>query len=351
VQRISVAHLTPSLLRALGAAAGPALTDLRLLVCAGDALRAGGAIAVRDGVAGSRLLVERGCGGDTAVGEVGEIVVESPALALGYGGHVDVSIAARFGPGTCPRCRRYATADRGRRLADGSVEILGRGGDEVSIASHRVSLGAVDALLRAEFPLLDALTLVLDEGAAASRLAAWLVPRAGTRLDAVTVRRRLRRIAPPEYVPSVVTVVEEIPRDPRGKPDRRALTDSLPPAAAGHGGARPRPAAARRIEDVVADAYRDVLGVDPVPRDANFFDLGGSSLAMTKVLVRLEAELSRPLATLILFEFPSVAALAAALADPRTGGPAPGAATVIPVTDDADHRVAVRRAIRQGGLT
>jgi acyl-coenzyme A synthetase/AMP-(fatty) acid ligase/acyl carrier protein len=391
VQRITVAHLTPSLLRALGAVDGAALTNLRLLVCAGDALRASdiaaahrlaphaelangygatetpqlpafarvdpnappvrGTIAVRDGVAGSRLLVERSSGEDAAVGEVGEIVVESPALALGYGGDVDSSIAARFGPGACPRCRRYATADRGRRLADGSVEILGRGGDEVSIASHRVSLGAVDALLREEFALLDAITLVLDEDGAASRLASWLVPQTGTRLDAVTVRRRLRRIAPPEYLPSVVTVVGEIPRDPRGKPDRRALTDALPLPAAGHGGASPRLEAAHRIEDVVADAYREVLGVHPVPRDANFFDLGGNSLAMTRVLVRLEAELSRPLSTLTLFEFPSVAALAAALADPRTGMPATGAVTVIPVTDDADHRSAVRRAIRQGGLT
>jgi acyl carrier protein len=231
------------------------------------------------------------------------------------------------------------------------VEILGRGDDEVSIASHRVSLGAVDALLRVEFALLDALTLVLDERGAGSRLASWIVPQAGDRLDAVAVRRRLRRVAPPEYVPSVVTIVEEIPRDPRGKPDRRALTNAVSLPAAGHGGAGPRFEAARRIEDVVAEAYRDVLGVHPVPRDANFFDLGGNSLAMTRVLVRLEAELSRSLSTLTLFEFPSVAALAAALADPPTGIPATGAATVIQLPDDAAARSAIRRAIRQGGLT
>lgn len=299
---------------------------------------------------GARLLVEQARGNGTtaeaAVGEIGEVVVESPALALGYG--TDDAPAHRFRRGSCPSCRRYATGDRGRRLADGSVEILGRADDEVSIASHRVSLSAVSALVRREFAVHDVVTLLVDNGAAdiPPRLATWVVPAGGAVIDSVAVRQRLRRVAAPELVPQVVLIVEEIPRDANGKPDRRALT--VPAATAASELTNVEGAGAATVADVVAAAYGEVLGLHSVPHDANFFDLGGSSLAMTRVLHRLETALSRPLSALTLFEFPSVATLTATLMDQSATRTAPRRPMPTAATRDADRRAALRHAIRQG---
>ena len=367
----SVANVTPVLLRAL-AAETPGPLPLRLLVCGGDlldprdltaaehlapsatVLNAYGATETPQiaaagpgpvtGVGPTRVLVRRPDHQPTVVGEVGEIVVESPVLALGYGD----ATSRGFEAGGCPTCRRFATGDRGRRRADGSVEVLGRTGDEVSIGAERVDLVAVAALLRRELAVLDAAALRLDDGET-GRLAAFLVPVGGS-VDPVAVRRRLRRVAPPAYVPSAVFELAAIPRDANGKVDRRALA-----AEAAKALAAPAPVAAphRRTDamtEVVAEAYAAVLGLADVPREANFFELGGTSLAMAAVVHLLRRRLDRPLPTLLLFEHPSVATLAAALrSDPAPPTATPPRAARGP--SDAHRRTALRRSIRQGGLS
>ncbi|MEU6730594.1 amino acid adenylation domain-containing protein [Nonomuraea wenchangensis] len=362
---ITVAHVTPQL-ATLIAAAGVELPDLRLVVFGGDRLTfadvarfaavapkarlvnaygttetpqaqavheitgqvgaSGDPVPVGHGVDGAELLVLDAGGAPAAVGELGEVVVRSRRLAQAYAGDDELT-RSRFSrePGDGPA--RYRTGDLGRYDPDGRVVPAGRADGQVKIRGHRVELGEVEAALAAHPGVLAAAARTAEQPGGPV-LHAYAVP-AGAAVQAGELRRHLAARLPDYAVPAELVLLPALPLTPNGKVDRAALPAPPPRAAAGPG---QEPATA--TERLVAGVWREVLGLPRVAADANFFEIGGHSLATAQVQARLAAALGREVPIVDLFRFPTVRTLAAHLDGERR---TPGA-------ERAARRVAARRA-------
>ncbi|MEV4548943.1 amino acid adenylation domain-containing protein [Nonomuraea wenchangensis] len=362
---ITVAHVTPQL-ATLIAAAGMELPDLRLVVFGGDRLTfadvarfaavapkarlvnaygttetpqaqavheitgqvgaSGDPVPVGHGVDGAELLVLDAGGSPAAVGELGEVVVRSRRLARAYAGDDELT-RSRFSrePGGGPA--RYRTGDLGRYDPDGRVVPAGRADGQVKIRGHRVELGEVEAALAAHPGVLAAAARTAEQPGGPV-LHAYAVP-AGAAVQAGELRRHLAARLPDHAVPAELVLLPALPLTPNGKVDRAALPAPPPRAAAGPG---QEPATA--TERLVAGVWREVLNLPRVAADANFFEIGGHSLATAQVQARLAAALGREVPIVDLFRFPTVRTLAAHLDGERR---TPGA-------ERAARRVAARRA-------
>ncbi|AGM05507.1 non-ribosomal peptide synthetase/MFS transporter [Amycolatopsis keratiniphila] len=256
-------------------------------------------------------------------GMTGELVIGGPQITRGYLGD-DTQTAARFVPdplGTGVRC--FRSGDLLRVRADGTVQFLGRADDQVKVRGHRVELGEVTAALRDIDGVAEAVVLPVGSGID-RRLAGWLV---GPGLDVTAVRRTLRERLPDYLVPASLTVLDRLPLNANGKIDRAALPDAAERAPAAR---RPVATPAERL---VARIWRDVLGIDGLSADDDFFAAGGHSFAAVRVAGRLGEALRRDVAVRTVFEHPVLADLAAVLAADPDGvsGGAP-----IPVRPDPE---------------
>jgi amino acid adenylation domain-containing protein len=361
-----------------------------------------GRVPVGRGIDGVQLLVRAAGGQPAGIGEPGRVVVRSPFLALGYAappdadadavappdadavappdadadadavapadagtgaaGSTDVG-AASPGPGAvAPRepgppgfeadpiagHRRYDTGDIGRFLPDGRLELLGRDDDQTKIDGFRVQPTELDRALRRRPDVLDCVSLPRP-GRDGVVLVSWVVPAAGGTVTLERLRAELRRELPGYLLPAAVVPVPALPLTANGKLDRAALPDPVPEQEpVPRADEAPRTAA----EQAVAEVWARVLDRPGVGLDANFFDLGGSSLLMVRAQLALQRELDREVSILTLFEYPTVRGLAAHLAGTAEDTPLGRVRRrpPVPVTGDAGRRLAVRRAIRQEDL-
>ncbi|MGW6424729.1 non-ribosomal peptide synthase/polyketide synthase [Nocardia sp. NPDC055053] len=242
------------------------------------------------------------------VGTPGELYLAGVQLARGYLARPDLS-ADRFvaNPYGRPGARMYRTGDLVVRTRIGELEYLGRTDFQVKLRGLRIELGEIEAVLAGLDTVDRAVVTVRDDGTG-DYLAAYLVPAstAGRPLDLDAVKAILRQALPAYMVPSTFVVLDVLPVNASGKLDRRALP--APELAV-----REFRAPATPSEQVVAGVIAEVLGLELVGADDDFFDLGGNSLIATRVAARLGAALDRQVPVARIFEAPVVAALAAAL--------------------------------------
>ncbi|MEU7820251.1 non-ribosomal peptide synthetase [Catellatospora sp. NPDC049133] len=240
----------------------------------------------------------------------GEVVVRCAHVALGYHGQPELT-ASRFRDyrGT----RAYWTGDVARRLPDGRLVFLGRADRLVKIRGYRVELGEVESRLAAlpgvGHAAVVARTTTHGTGPEAKELIAYAVPAAGASVDPTGLRAALSDLLPDYMVPRVVVLLDALPMGDTGKLDLRALPDPSPviPAQRSGGTAAGQP---DLLEQVIAAAWCDALGVAEVDRHTAFFDLGGHSLLLALVQERLQHALGERISMLRLLEFPTVAGLA-----------------------------------------
>ncbi|MFL5541004.1 MAG: non-ribosomal peptide synthetase, partial [Longimicrobiaceae bacterium] len=248
-----------------------------------------------------------------AVGVPGEIWVAGDGVARGYAGRPGLT-AERFLPDPWgpPGARMYRTLDLGRRLDDGALEYLGRRDAQVKVRGVRIETGEVEAALAFHPGVAEAAVDARDDGQGGKRLVAWLVGDGGDRPGPAALRKHLRGRLPEAMVPSVFSWVGAIPRTSGGKVDRRALPDPAAESPAAE------PVAPRTgLEAKLAEIWADVLGVERVGVDDDFFDLGGQSLVASRLAARIRAELGRELPLALLLRASTVAGLAASLAAGR----------------------------------
>ena len=237
------------------------------------------------------------------VGVVGELWAGGDGLARGYLRRPELT-AERFVDD--PQYGRlYRTGDLVRRLPDGRLEFLERRDTQVKLRGHRVELGEIEAAVAAHPQVASAAAVLVGEGEAA-RLVAYFVPRDGTAPTAEALRQCAGEKLLRPLVPSVFVEIEALPRTRNGKLDRRALAARKPPAPQ-TSSSPPR----SEIERTIAGLWSEVLEIDEVGIDDNFFDLGGNSLRLARVWARLRALAGRDITIVEMFEFPTVASLAA----------------------------------------
>ena len=326
-RRVSVWHSTPTVFRALIAQLGqpraaPGPTWVRLVVLGGEAVvgtdfqafrrhfpsalfvngfgptestlalqffadaetaldEAG--VPIGTAVEGVEVSVEDGSGHPVTTGHVGEIVLRSRHVALGYWRR-PAETARAFGTDSgTPGARRYLTGDLARALPCGLLVHAGRADDQLKVRGFRVEPAEIEAMLADQPAVLAAAVTAGSAG----QLVAYLVMDDGGRPSPVDLRRSLRRRLPDHMVPTQYVTVDALPQTASGKVDRRALPDPVTAgslADAGSGDAD-RPTG---TEQVVARIWAELLDVDwtQVGRDDTFLDVGGHSLLLTQVASR-----------------------------------------------------------------
>ncbi|MEU5943042.1 non-ribosomal peptide synthetase [Micromonospora sp. NPDC047548] len=267
-------------------------------------------------------------------GVLGELFIGGDGVARGYLGRAGAT-AERFVPdpfGPRPGGRLYRSGDLVRQRADGQIEFVGRADQQVKIRGYRVEPGEVTEVLRGGGLLRDALVRADRDAAGDARLVAYVVPDEG--VDVEAVRARARELLPDHLVPAVFVPLPKLPLNRNGKVDPTALP---PPDTAAEPDV-PDTAPRTPTERVVAGIWQDVLGVPVHGRDDDFFDLGGRSLKATRVRSRLSAAVGVEVPLRLVFDHPTVAALAAA-ADQiaaASGRPVPAAEQPVAPADPLD---------------
>ncbi len=244
------------------------------------------------------------------VGIPGEIFVAGAGLARGYLRRPDLT-AERFTPNPFgpPGSRMYRTGDLGRRMRTGIIEFMGRIDRQLKIRGARIELDEVEDSLRQCAGVAGAaVTAPLSLDGIERQLVAYVAPRAGATLDAEEVRVALRRRLPGHMVPDFCVVLQYLPLNANGKVDYRALP--APPRLATLGRAPRTPQ-----EEVLARLFAEVLDLDHVGIDDDFFGLGGHSIGAIRLISRVRTTLDIELPIRALFEAPSISELARRIAD------------------------------------
>ncbi|MFE7589819.1 amino acid adenylation domain-containing protein, partial [Kitasatospora sp. NPDC057512] len=257
-------------------------------------------------------------------GTDGELYLGGEGVARGYLGRPGLT-AARFVPDPFgpPGARLYRTGDRARFTADGELEFLGRLDRQVKVRGFRIEPGEIEAALRAHPAVDQAVVVVREDEPGHTRLVGYATP-ADPELppDPAALRTALAAALPAHLVPAAVVVLPAFPLTPQLKIDQRAL-----PAPARQGAAG-RLAPRTERERALAAVWAEVLGLDAVGAEDDFFDLGGDSILAARTLARIAERLGVRLTLRDVFTARTVAALAPLLDRPAAEaltGPVPPA--------------------------
>ncbi|HPL28580.1 MAG TPA: amino acid adenylation domain-containing protein, partial [Anaerolineae bacterium] len=230
------------------------------------------------------------------------------------------------------RGRLYRTGDLARYLPDGTIEYLGRLDEQVKVRGFRIELGEIEAVLRQHEGLSAAAVLARAGQDGDRQLVAYVVPRAGAAPPAAELQSFLRQRLPAYMVPAAFVALKALPLTPNGKVDRRALPapEGQAPAAAAAAGPR------TPTEEVLAALWAQVLGVERVGVDDDFFALGGHSLLAMQLAARARDALHLDVPLRALFEHPTVAGLAEHIDGTRHAGLGTSPLTIEPVARDGE---------------
>lgn len=241
-------------------------------------------------------------------GVVGEIYISGSGLARGYWRQPRLT-AERFLP--CPFGvpgeRMYRTGDRAYRDACGEIVFCGRKDEQIKLRGVRIELAEIEVALLGQAGVAQA-AVVLDDTGTDTRLVAYVVASGDVRLDGSGLRAALAATLPPVMVPSMIGVLETMPRLPNGKLDRRALPKIRRDAPSDH---------VELENDLEADICRlfgALTGVDRVTALDNFFSIGGHSLMVMRLASRLRADHGHDLPLELVFGNPTPRSLARAIA-------------------------------------
>ncbi|HEV2146952.1 MAG TPA: amino acid adenylation domain-containing protein, partial [Longimicrobiaceae bacterium] len=358
-ERITVLQLVPSLLGAMLEAGGlERCTALRRLFCGGEALPAEQAARARaltgaevvnlygpteacidttshvfaGGEPGATVPIGRPVdnvsarvldprGGPVPTGVPGELHVGGAQLARGYLGRPELTaetfVPDALGDADETGARAYRTGDRVRRLADGTLEFLGRIDQQVKVRGFRIEPAEIEAALRAHPAVGDAVVVARADGTGGARLVAYHLPADGAeRPGAAELRAWLRVGLPDPMVPGAFVALDAFPLTPGGKIDRRALPEPEAEAAAAAEHVPP----STPVEEILTGIWAELLHLARVGVHDDFFALGGHSLLGTQVISRVRDALGVELPLRALFEEPTIAGLAGRIASLPGGG-------------------------------
>ncbi|MDJ0016529.1 non-ribosomal peptide synthetase, partial [Rhodococcus erythropolis] len=339
-ERVTTVHFVPSMLNAfMSAVPAPLPESVRRVFVAGEALSADTvrrfsgyasaslhnwygpaevevvtaweatpeAVVVPIGspVANTSTVVLDGRLAPVPVGVAGELYLGGPQVARAYHGEPAMT-ALRFvaDPFGSAGARLYRTGDLVRWTKSGELEYIGRSDFQVKLRGQRIELGEIESALLTHENVNDAVVVMHSDSKSGDSLVGYVVPASGAVVDVVALTDSLRAVLPSYMVPSLIMVLDALPLNASGKLDRKLLPEPVFEVAVFR-------APVTAVEEIVASVFADLLGVDRVGLDDDFFALGGNSLIATRVAARLGQALDAQVPVRVLFEASSVELLAA----------------------------------------
>jgi amino acid adenylation domain-containing protein/non-ribosomal peptide synthase protein (TIGR01720 family) len=242
------------------------------------------------------------------VGVPGEIYIGGICLARGYVARPDLT-AEKFVPhpfSPDPGMRLYRTGDRARYRADGTIEFLGRLDHQVKLRGNRIELGEIEAVLSQHPDVQEAVVVVREKKFGEKQLVAYVVS-SQEQLSPNDLRQYLKQSLPEYMVPGIFVMLDALPLTPNGKVDRRGL-----PAPEGSRAHLETTFVSPKtpFQRMLADIWKEVLGIEQVGLHDNFFDLGGHSLLATQVVSRVRDAFGVNMKLGYFFEMPTIAGMA-----------------------------------------
>jgi len=253
------------------------------------------------------------------VGVPGELLVGGVQLAAGYWNRPELTVEKFIADpfSKVEGARLYRTGDLVRYRADGNLEFLGRIDEQVKVRGFRIEPGEIEALLRQQPQVREAVVMAREDAPGDKRLVAYVVAEGGGAELTERLRGELKARLPDYMVPSAFVVLEALPLTPNGKVDRKALPAPDYVAATYIAPRTP-------TEEILAGIWAEVLKLERVGVEDNFFELGGHSLLATQVVSRVRQVCGVELPLREVFAGPTVAQLAVRLealrAEPRAAG-------------------------------
>ena len=275
----------------------------------------GNLVPVGYDVPGTEVLLLGEDGQPVGPGEVGEILVRSRYLAVGYWQRPEETKAAIVPYSAGSDLRSFRTGDIGRFLPDGALVHLGRKGSRVKIRGNRVELAEVEAALLTVPGVRQTVVAAQEDERGNRILVAYVVPTANEAATPILMRRALLELLPRYMVPSLFILLDQLPMTPQGKVDRRAVQERL---------ARVDSEESRDdTEAQLVEIWKSLLGVDRVGIRDDFFDLGGDSLLAASLLFQIEQVFGKELSPSVLADDATIERLAEALVEEWTAEPSP----------------------------
>ncbi|MGH9821768.1 MAG: amino acid adenylation domain-containing protein, partial [Blastocatellia bacterium] len=211
----------------------------------------------------------------------------------------------------------YRTGDLGAYFRDGNIQFRGRQDDQVKIRGFRIELGEVEAALAKHQSISECLVTPRTDLGPDKRLVAYFVSRGGEKVSASTMRKFAMEKLPGFMVPAHFIQLNDWPLTVSGKIDRLALP--RPDLAEIEADKYNAPRGA--VEELLANIWKEVLGIERVDRGASFFELGGHSLVATRVVSRIRESFRLEIPLRRIFEHPVLSELAAAVGGMTAAGP------------------------------
>jgi amino acid adenylation domain-containing protein len=259
-------------------------------------------------IEGARVHIVDGDLRAVAAGEIGELLIGGAGVARGYLNRPALTeerfVHDRFSDQS--DARLYRTGDLVRSRPDGELEFLGRTDDQVKIRGHRVELGEIATTLNRCPAVRSGLVVVVEQSPGEKRLVAYVVPADDSQRDSEPLRSHLAARLPDYMVPADFVWLPELPMTPNGKVDLAALPASRPPGS-------PQPSgdatASNELEQTLVSIVGELLGLETVGTDENFFTLGGHSLLGAQLIARIGDLFGVQMPLRDLFDNPTVAAM------------------------------------------
>jgi amino acid adenylation domain-containing protein len=268
-----------------------------------------GTVSIGRPIANTQLYVLNEERHPVAVGVVGELYIGGAGVGLGYLNRPELT-AERFLPDPFSGStggRLYKSGDLARYRPDGTLECLGRADDQVKIRGYRIELGEIEATLASAPKLQACAVLAREDEPGNKQLVAYVVARTGEQLDETELRDFLEEKLPDYMVPAHFETLDVLPLTPNGKVDRKALP-APSKARTGQGGS-PR----TETERVVGAIWSELLRLDGIGINDDFFDIGGQSMTAVGLVARLRTAFNVNVELAALFERPTIAALSEAI--------------------------------------
>ena len=207
-----------------------------------------------------------------------------------------------------PGSRLYGTGDLVRQNQDGYIQFLGRKDFQVKIRGYRIEVGEIESLIQAHPNTKEVLVMAKGSNNDSNmRLIAYLIPKDLTSHSDDVLRTYLKKTLPEYMVPAQIVTLDQFPLTPNGKIDRKALPAPNNPKTTSQENSN---LSNRPTEKLIRSIWQEVLELQQISIDDNFFDLGGHSLLLTSVNEKLRVQLGQDIPLITLFEYPTIRTLA-----------------------------------------